>query len=574
MALANVGDILARRGLRVLMIDFDLEAPGLEQYFQVDQRKVRANLGLFDLILQYKAAMSAASIVNERDQEFRQLRERFITEIYPRREGSGQLDLMTAGQRGDDEQLAQYALNLRQFDWQDFFFNWGGELFFEWLRRSLDRQLYDIVLVDSRTGVTEMGGICAYQLADVIVVLCAANQQNLDGTHDIVRNFFSPRVRMLRRERDLGIVVVPARIEVHDQALLADYRKRFEALFGGFASDALAKAGIAFWDLLIPYEPQFAFQERVLSTGDPREQRSAMRPALEKLVQAIGALSPPDDPNRELLGSDLAETAAAAAPQFDLTSRSAGYDAFLSYSNADTAEIQAISETLRERNVSVWYDAKLSPGQRWDQTLIGALDQSRACVLFVGPHGEYPWRREWLRGEIEAGIGRGLKLVPVLLPGASLPATADMPVYLRNLAWCRFAHLDDQNAIEQLVDALTSGDPSRQTKTTVANVDPYRGLQAFEEPDAPFFFGREELINLILQSLFEHGLLIVVGASGVGKSSVVRAGLIPRLQRDGWGSSVMRPRDDPVRALIQNLARAYGIEFDTTEHRRIIAGFS
>jgi len=54
---------------------------------------------------------------------------------------------------------------VRSFDWQDFYFNWEGELFFEWLRGQLVPERYDLVLVDSRTGVTEMGGICAYQLA-------------------------------------------------------------------------------------------------------------------------------------------------------------------------------------------------------------------------------------------------------------------------------------------------------------------------------------------------------------------------------------------------------------------------
>jgi hypothetical protein len=48
----------------------------------------------------------------------------------------------------------------------------------------LDRELYDMVPVDSRTGFSQMGGICAYQLADVIVAMCAPNQQNLDGTRD------------------------------------------------------------------------------------------------------------------------------------------------------------------------------------------------------------------------------------------------------------------------------------------------------------------------------------------------------------------------------------------------------
>jgi cellulose biosynthesis protein BcsQ len=198
MALAQAADSFARTGLRVLMIDFDLEAPGLEEYFPVDQKSVRANAGLFDLILQYKAEMSSNVSIAPEDQKFRQLNEVFIVPIYPRLPSGGKLDLMPAGRRGSDEQLSEYALGLRQFDWQDFYFNFGGELFFEWLRRTLDRHLYDVVLVDSRTGVTEMGGICAYQLADTIVVFCTSNKQNLNGTHDVVRNFFSPRVTMLR----------------------------------------------------------------------------------------------------------------------------------------------------------------------------------------------------------------------------------------------------------------------------------------------------------------------------------------------------------------------------------------
>ena len=53
MAMANVADILARRGARVLMIDFDLEAPGLEQYFQIHQPSARRHLGLLDLLLEF-----------------------------------------------------------------------------------------------------------------------------------------------------------------------------------------------------------------------------------------------------------------------------------------------------------------------------------------------------------------------------------------------------------------------------------------------------------------------------------------------------------------------------------------
>ena len=54
MALANVGDALARAGLKVLMIDFDLEAPGLEQFFDIDRGEVQLHAGLLDLLLSYR----------------------------------------------------------------------------------------------------------------------------------------------------------------------------------------------------------------------------------------------------------------------------------------------------------------------------------------------------------------------------------------------------------------------------------------------------------------------------------------------------------------------------------------
>src|SRR5262249_46778352 len=181
-----------------------LEAPGLEQFFSsVNHDVARRHLGLLDLLLSYKYAMSLASAEPDRDLPFARLRDQFILAVYDQLPSGGRLDLLPAGRRGDADQLSSYALNLRTFDWQDFYFNWAGEAFFEWLRRALVPDLYDIVLVDSRTGVTEMGGICAYQLADTIVLLSASNHQNVEGTVSAIRDFFSPRVQNLRGTRQL-----------------------------------------------------------------------------------------------------------------------------------------------------------------------------------------------------------------------------------------------------------------------------------------------------------------------------------------------------------------------------------
>jgi WD40 repeat protein/tRNA A-37 threonylcarbamoyl transferase component Bud32/energy-coupling factor transporter ATP-binding protein EcfA2 len=81
-----------------------------------------------------------------------------------------------------------------------------------------------------------------------------------------------------------------------------------------------------------------------------------------------------------------------------------------------------------------------------------------------------------------------------------------------------------------------------------AGACPYRGLLAFEPADGDLFFGREELIAAMLDDVRKSGFLAVVGPSGSGKSSLVRAGLVPALADEGR-CVVMNPGNDPVAAL-------------------------
>ena len=94
-------------------------------------------------------------------------------------------------------------------------------------------------------------------------------------------------------------------------------------------------------------------------------------------------------------------------------------------------------------------------------------------------------------------------------------------------------------------------------QTQIAN--PYVGLRPFEREDSLYFFGRREQTAELLQRLYETHFLAVVGSSGCGKSSLIRAGLIPALlggflveQRDKWRIAIMKPGDAPL----SNLAGA------------------
>ena len=86
---------------------------------------------------------------------------------------------------------------------------------------------------------------------------------------------------------------------------------------------------------------------------------------------------------------------------------------------------------------------------------------------------------------------------------------------------------------------------------------PYRGLRPFDAADADFYFGREVVVAEAVRRLEEFPLLLVVGPSGSGKSSLVRAGIVPAMARAGHPASVVTPGPDPLAALTTAIAGLY-----------------
>lgn len=130
-----------------------------------------------------------------------------------------------------------------------------------------------------------------------------------------------------------------------------------------------------------------------------------------------------------------------------------------------------------------------------------------------------------------------------------------------------------------LLRALEPFLPGRYTGEFAISVDdsPYAGLSSFQESDAHRFFGRSREIAAVVQRLSDRPLLGVVGGSGAGKSSFVRAGLIPALKRSGeaWESHVIRPGRDPLAALANLIApllsNTDSVDDELEEQRKIEA---
>ena len=101
---------------------------------------------------------------------------------------------------------------------------------------------------------------------------------------------------------------------------------------------------------------------------------------------------------------------------------------------------------------------------------------------------------------------------------------------------------------EGMLRALEPFMPGRVERELRIDESPYAGLNAFQESDANRFFGRTNEVAAVVNRLRDQPLLAVVGPSGIGKSSFVRAGVVPALKRLGerWEAFVLRPGRSPL----------------------------
>jgi WD40 repeat protein len=240
------------------------------------------------------------------------------------------------------------------------------------------------------------------------------------------------------------------------------------------------------------------------------------------------------------------------------TFASSAYDVFLSYSSADHASVEPIAAALTERGLRVFLDRwELVPGRSWPEALEQYIASCRSVAVVLGASGMGTWQqREQLLALNRQARDSSFGVIPVLLPGAD-PALG----FLALNTWIDLrAGVGDSATLDLLAAAVRGEAPAtllERSRRTCADVCPYRGLEVFREEDAPFFFGREALAQRLLERTSARDFLAVVGASGSGKSSVVRAGLIPMLRRGAtdnvWDILTLTPGTEPLAALARAL---------------------
>ena len=261
MALANVAALLAKWGHSVLVVDWDLEAPGLERFFTAlkpDIRELRATTsGIVDLV--------------QATREGKRLdwRDCLINIALP--DTPTGLSLLSAGRNGQDYTPRLHSLDFRELFEKHDLGSYIEELRNEWISE------FEFVLIDSRTGVTDIGGICTVHLADVLVLLFTTTESSMDGAMQIVERARKEQERLPLDRRRLLAVPVPARDESRTEYEKAtEWKNRFAERCGELYRDWLPSGMTAHdaLDLLrIPNIPYWSFGERLPAieqgTSDP-----------------------------------------------------------------------------------------------------------------------------------------------------------------------------------------------------------------------------------------------------------------------------------------------------------------
>jgi cellulose biosynthesis protein BcsQ/tetratricopeptide (TPR) repeat protein len=369
MAVANVAWILASNGKRVLVLDWDLESPGLLRYFHpfLVDKALRTSAGVIDLVWDF----SSAAMENSPDDadwlaECAEV-ERYAVSLDWDFPGDGTVDFVPAGR-----QNAAYSGRVSAMDWDTLYRRQGGSEFFAELRDNMRRN-YDYVLIDSRTGLSDTASICTMALPDTVVNCFTMNGQSIEGAADAAIS--------IRRgaSRPIRIVPVPMRIEDTEVGKLEAGRDLVHRVFAPFLDHLDGLARDRFWgEIEVPYKPFYAYEEILATIGDRPLQADSLLASYERLVgvltgEAVTRLVPVGDETERRRWLE----------EFERTKQPATTDVFVSHVEQDRMWADWLAYQLTSAGYQVSLQGTAFPPGSDLETELRRAVAGASCTLAV-----------------------------------------------------------------------------------------------------------------------------------------------------------------------------------------------
>lgn len=250
---------------------------------------------------------------------------------------------------------------------------------------------------------------------------------------------------------------------------------------------------------------------------------------------------------------------------------------FISHSSKDKVEAEQLAQWLKARGFhSLFLDSDaqygIKVGCSWEKTLYHEVQRSHVFILLLSEN----WiNSQWCGFELKQARALGKTILPLRIqPKLETTIAADLQ------------HLDlsqnPEEALQRLQTRLSElALNSRHNIIWDNRRSPFPGMRAFETEDSPVFFGRDNEITLLSERLDQHriqgsaSLVVMLAASGAGKSSLLKAGLLPRLLHGDrhWLVTVpFRPKKEPLLELAQVLSVA-NEQSDLDSVQMLLEGF-
>ena len=208
---------------------------------------------------------------------------------------------------------------------------------------------------------------------------------------------------------------------------------------------------------------------------------------------------------------------------------------FLSFHSKDQALAEALRAGLKRLKpaADIYFSPLSLSAGFWLPKLAEEIAKADAFLLLIGPASVGPWQQLEYDEALDRHVHERQRfpLVPVIAAGAKAPGLS----FLRRLNWVEAPVVTEDKALHRLLAAL-QGETVVTATPLWKLVNPYRGLEAMTEANTDYFYGRTRETAAVLTALADKRgrCPILIGASGVGKSSVARAGVLSALKSMQW----------------------------------------